>query len=153
MLLSERLTTLKKNAEGIPGIEREIKNVLNHSSVSFHLLPLAKGQQPKIQPKKETQPSRQRSRSPSRTKPKPQPKKPAKGKGKGGKSKRGRGPNVPEPLIGKALQTRDGKRICWAFNLPNGCSKASAGQSCERGLHVCSELNCERPHSMQNHAS
>ena len=112
MLMSERLTTLKKDANGVPGIEKQLPIVLNHSSVSFHLLPLAKGTPNKVLPKKEAPASCQRSRSPSR-KPRPQPKKGA-GKGKGGKNKRGRGPNVPEALIGKALQTKDGTRICWA---------------------------------------
>eukprot|EP00435_Cladocopium_sp_Y103_P054436 s1937_g17.t1 len=127
MLMSERLTTLKKDANGKTPIEKELVSILNHSSVSFHLLPLARGQAPKAaaQPKQANQDQqRQRSRTP--TKP-AQPNGKGKGKGKGTKSKRGRGPNVPEALIGKALNTKDGKRKCWAFNLPNGCNKSSAG--------------------------
>ena len=44
---------------------------------------------------------------------------PAKGKekGKGGKNERGRGPNVPRGLIGKSLQTKEGKRELCAFCL------------------------------------
>ena len=42
MLMSERLTTLKKDASGNTAIEKEISTILNHASVSFHLLPLAK---------------------------------------------------------------------------------------------------------------
>eukprot|EP00435_Cladocopium_sp_Y103_P059530 s575_g21.t1 len=152
MLMSERLTTLKKDANGKTPIEKELVNILNHSSVSFHLLPLARGQAPKAaaQPKQAHQ-EQQRTRSRIPTKPAAQPKGKGKGKGKGTKSKRGRGPNVPEALIGKALNTKDGKRICWAFNLPNGCNKSSAGGSCDRGLHVCAEVGCQKPHSMQNH--
>eukprot|EP00435_Cladocopium_sp_Y103_P073679 s288_g44.t1 len=47
MLLSERLTTLKKDGTGKTPLEKELPSVLKHSSVSFHLLPLAKGQAPK----------------------------------------------------------------------------------------------------------
>ena len=151
MLMSERLTTLKKDANGKTAIEKQIVQVLSHSSVSFHLLPLAKGAAPKVpQPKPAPNNPRKRSRSPSRPSQRPQPK--GKGGGKGKKNKRQRGPNVPEPLIGKTLQTRDGKRICWAYNLPNGCSKAAAGSSCERGVHICMEPGCQRPHSLQNHS-
>ena len=80
------------------------------------------------------------------------PKPKAKGGGKGeNKNKRGRGPNVPEQLINKARETKDCKRLCWAFNLPNGCSKAQAGGSCDRGAHLCAEIGCQKPHSMQQH--
>eukprot|EP00435_Cladocopium_sp_Y103_P007410 s3328_g2.t1 len=159
MLMSERLTTLKKDSAGKTAIEKEIMNVLSHSSVSFHLLPLAKGGNIKT-PAQPAQPKttaaetpRKRSRSPSRQKPRPGKGKGG-GKGKTGKggNRRGRGPNVPELLIGKALQTKDQKRICWAFNLPNGCAKASPGGSCDRGLHVCAEPGCQKPHSMQSHS-
>eukprot|EP00435_Cladocopium_sp_Y103_P060970 s205_g22.t1 len=136
MLLSERLTTLKKDAAGKTAIEKELMNVLSHSSVCFHLLPLAKGAGPKPVPKAkagaDTNRKRSRSRSPANVR---QPSKgKGGGKGKGSKNKRGRGPNVPEPLINKALQTKDQKRICWAFNLPNGCSKAAPGAACDRVL-------------------
>ena len=151
MLMSERLTTLKKDATGRMPIEREITNVLNHSSVCFHLLPLAKGSGTKTPPQKTPKEPAKRSRSPSRTKPRGQPKGKAAGKGKGGKNKRGRGPNVPEALIGKTLQTKDNKRICWAYNLANGCTKAAAGAACDRGLHVCAEPGCQQAHSMQKH--
>ena len=75
----------------------------------------------------------------------------AKGKGKGKRSK-GRGPNVPKPLIGKSLELPSGQRICWPYNLESGCSDAQSGQKCSRGLHVCAEPGCGKPHSMQQHA-
>jgi len=47
-----------------------------------------------------------------------------KGKGKGKSKRKGRGPNVPRELVGKALETADGKRICWPFNMmPTWCSR------------------------------
>eukprot|EP00435_Cladocopium_sp_Y103_P073792 s107_g45.t1 len=136
MLLSERLTTLKKDAAGKTAIEKELMNVLSHSSVCFHLLPLAKGAGPKPVPKAKAgaDTNRKRSRSRSPVNVRQQAKGKGGGKGKGSKSKRGRGPNVPEALINKALQTKDQKRICWAFNLPNGCSMAAPGAACDRVL-------------------
>jgi len=80
---------------------------------------------------------------------------PAKGHGKGkgckGSNKKGRGPNVPKGLINKSLQTDAGERLCWAFNLEKGCSDAPPGGKCARGLHLCTEPGCQKPHSMQNH--
>ena len=119
-------------------IEKELATVLTHSSVSFHLLPLARSSVPKAtpQPGPQQETPRKRSRSPSRPRAMPKPK--AKGGGKGkNKNKRGCGPNVPEQLINKARETKDGKRLCWAFNLPNGCNKAPPGGSCDRGAHLC----------------
>ena len=136
---------MKKDATGKTPIEKEIVSILNHSSVSFHLLPLAKGAgiksttQPKNNP---PETHRKRFRSPSGPKAKAQSKGKGGGKGKGNKSKRGRGPNVPEQLIGKTLQTKDNKRVCWEFSrLPNGCNKAAPGGAWDRGLHVFSKKN------------
>ena len=79
---------------------------------------------------------------------------------KGGKGKKGKGKdgaaftpkNLPEELEGKVTIAKTGKRICWNHNLPQGCqSGVKDGQSCDRGLHLCAELRCGRPHSMQNH--
>ena len=78
---------------------------------------------------------------------------------KGGKGKKGKGKehvsvpkNIPEELKGKMTITKTGKRICWNYNLPQGCqSGVKDGQSCDRGLHICAEPRCGRAHSMQNH--
>ena len=154
MLMSERLTTLRKDAAGKTPLEKELASVLNHSSVSFHLLPLARGQ---VQPSPK-QPAKPSAPKPGTKRPKSEsptpaaPKAKAKGAGKG-KKKRGRGPNVPEQLINKAKETKDGRRLCWAFNLPGGCNKAPPGGTCERGAHLCAEVNCQKAHSMQEHAS
>ena len=69
-------------------------------------------------------------------------------KGRAGKS---RGPNIPAGLINKALETPQKQRLCWAFNLPNGCNKAKAGESCPKGIHLCAEPGCFKPHSLQDH--
>ena len=149
--MAEKLSTLKRDQQGNLPLESEIAKVLAHPSVTFHLLPLPlrTTTDKQIQPKATAAPKRTRSRTP----PKGNPSAPAKGKGKGkgGKSKRGRGPNIPRGLIGKCLHTKANERLCWAFNLPQGCQDAKPGNKCARGLHLCAEPNCEQPHSLQNH--
>ena len=128
--MAEKLSTLKRDQQGNLPLEIEIAKVLAHPSVTFHLLPLplrASSDRPS-QPKAAATPKRTRSRTP----PKANTSAPAKGKGKGkgGKSKRGRGPNIPRGLIGKCLHTKANKRLCWAFNLPQGCQDAKPGSKC-----------------------
>ena len=73
-------------------------------------------------------------------------------KGKGGKGKKGKGkgkfeferPRMPE---GCTTQTKDGARICIAFNTSLGCKYAKPGQKCDRGLHVCAKATCGGKHS------
>ena len=70
-----------------------------------------------------------------------------KGKGKGeGKTK------MPAALIGKLSALLDGRRICFNFNLANGCDTAPPGAACSRGAHVCCEPGCGKPHSFQSHS-
>lgn len=149
VMMAEKLTSLKRDAQGNLPLETEIQNVLSHPSVSFHLLPLpAKNI---IGP---TKPKKDRSRTPPRGDAPQNKGGHVKGKGRGkGKSsnRKGRGPNVPKGLIGKSLQTPSGERLCWAWNLERGCSEAAAGGKCSRGIHLCAEPGCFKPHSMQNH--
>ena len=147
VLIAERITTLKRDEQGKLPLEAELQQVLSHPSVTFHLLPLpAAGTTKTASPKPKPQP--RRSRSPKR----PSGPAPSKGKGKGKKGgKRGRGPNVPKGLINKKLQTSSGERLCWAFNLDQGCPNAKPGERCNRGIHLCAEPGCEKPHSLQKH--
>ena len=77
------------------------------------------------------------------------------GKGKGGKSsKDGKGknpgnwerrPNMPRLLLGLHYKHPCGKPLCFAHNLPGGCSKAKDGAECDRGMHNC--CKCLGSHS------
>ena len=143
--MAETLSTLKRDQQGNLPLDIEIAKVLAHPSVTFHLLPLplrAATDKP-IQPKAAATPKHTRSR----THPKGNPSAPAKGKGKGkgGKSKRGRGRNIPRGLIGKCLHTKANERLCWAFNLPQGCQDAKPGSKCARGLHLCAGERADLP--------
>ena len=134
LFMSEKMNTLKRSASGALPLDVLLPSILNQPTVAFHLLPLAGSANKASSSTKTPATERKRSRTPTRHQPK------NKGRGKG-KSKKGRGPNVPSALIGKALETPQ-KRLCWAFNLPNGCSAAKPGETCSKGLHVCAEPGC-----------
>ena len=150
LFMSEKMNTLKRSANGTLPLEILIPTILNQPTVAFHLLRLAGSANRASSSTKAPATERKRSRTPTSTPTRPQPKN--KGRGKG-KSKKGRGPNVPSALIGKALETpqKTKKRLCWAFNLPNGCSAAKPGETCSKGLHVCAEPGCFKHHTLQQH--
>lgn len=149
VMIAEKISSLKRDPQGALPLETEI---LAHPTVSFHLLPLpAKTTGAPKQDKTKRDRSRTPPKAPS-AKASPAPSKGhGKGKGRKGSNKKGRGPNAPKGLINKSLQTDNGERLCWAFNLERGCADAPAGGKCARGLHLCTEPGCQKPHSMQNH--
>lgn len=74
----------------------------------------------------------------------------SKGKGKGKKGKTA--PPMPMELRGKYHRTASGQPICFAFNTTGGCSSGvKPGETCPRGLHVCMEPKCQKPHSLVDH--
>ena len=46
-------------------------------------------------------------------------------------------PQVPEALKGLRAKTKDGKPICWHYNLTQGCSNAFKKGRCRFGFHQC----------------
>ena len=52
---------------------------------------------------------------------------------------------LPEALKGCASATKDGKRICFGYNI-DGCDKAQAGERCEKGYHLCAGKDCGGKH-------
>ena len=68
----------------------------------------------------------------------PDPKKKKKRPGKRTRVTRA-SPNVPDELKDMHQQTSQGKPICCAFNLKQGCKPAAGGNppACSRGAHVC----------------
>ena len=57
---------------------------------------------------------------------------------------------MPAGLVGKKTTSKDGRRLCWDFNL-KGCSKCAPGMACDRGLHQCAEPGCDQNHPMYQH--
>ena len=149
--ISETLSTTKMKADGTMPLTDAFNEILREMSVAFHLLPLP------TKPSSTTGEKRPSEHSPSSSKkPKsdhePSRKSKGRGSGKGKRPNKNRGPNVPKALIGKKLETNDGRRICWPYNLPGGCKDAAVGGECSRGVHVCCEPGClSRSHGLQNH--
>ena len=46
-------------------------------------------------------------------------------------------PQVPRALRGLGTKTKDGKPICWHYNLSKGCSNAPEKGRCRFGFHQC----------------
>ena len=161
--LGERLTSLKVAADGTMPLQSRLATILVQPSVTFNLLPLPGGSSRAASAPHEASNHTPRHRKPKRSRRPVSPSSPpsapphnvapsgAKGKG-AGKSKRGRGPNVPQSLIGKAMETPGGERLCWAFNLPSGCQAAKPGEKCNRGWHLCAEPGCAKAHSVVQHS-
>ena len=145
----EKISTLKRDSNGVSPIEKQLETTLNHSAVSFHLLPLANGA-PNKTPDKQPPRKRSRSRSKPRATPKANPKQKGGGKGKTRASVAG-GPMYQRQWFTKPKNPKPERRLCWAFNLPGGCNKVAPGSACDRGLHLCAEPGCQKPHSMQQH--
>ena len=145
--LAERLQSLKTRADGTKPFQQQLETITAQPAVTFHLLPLplhggSKAASPGAPSETSTPRRRRGKRDRAQTPPAVVPNEqrrssfPSGPKGKGGGksgSKRGRGPNVPQSLIGKAMETPGGERICWAFNLPSGCSPARSA----RGAGMC----------------
>ena len=94
MFLSERMTSLKRNAMDQVPLDLQLPTILSRPNVAFHLLPLSGGI-PKAPSAAKASNPKKRSRSPRKQQP-------VKGKGKGGsKGRSGKncGQNIPAGLI------------------------------------------------------
>ena len=143
MFLSERMISLKRNATNQLPMDLALPTILSQPTVAFHLLPLSGATQKASSTTKASNPKK-RSRSPHR-----QPTV----KGKGGPKGR-KGTSWSEHYSRSHQQsTRNSPEAAplWAYNLLNGCSKAKAGESCAKGIHLCAEPGCFKPHSLQDH--
>ena len=86
----------------------------------------------------------------------PNPKRSKGGKGNGSagkapKGKAGGSARLPAPLVGMASFLPDGRRLCYGFNMPSGCSLATEGAECPKGWRLCMEPGCGRPHPVFKH--
>ena len=137
---------VRREPDGSLPLDTAIKQIVLDPSVSFHLLPLALDRTASASGAEASHPKRKFDQS----------RRGAKGSGKKGASDRvwkgGKGPRAPKELIGKSWSTARGKRLCWDFNLAKGCELAKPGQACPKGLHLCAEPGCQKPHSLTQHS-
>eukprot|EP00435_Cladocopium_sp_Y103_P025259 s2284_g6.t1 len=133
--MAEKVTTLKRKADGTLPLNTALEELHTDPSVMFHLMPLPLDRAT-VQGRAHQEPKM--SDDAPRAQPRPKNKfgKPSKGTGKGkGKTKskptsKGR---MPTELIGLHQQTKAGKRMCYNFNLAKGCDLAAPGQECVKG--------------------
>ena len=140
--------SLKPDPAGVRPLDAIIEDLYNDVSVSYFLLPLplsshdsAKDSSNKSS-SSATKPANKRDHedgsNPGGTK-----NKFAKGKGK---SKTKRDP-MPQGLRGMWSRTKDGKPICFSYNL----GKCTAGDKCPRE-HICCVPNCGKAHPQTEHS-
>ena len=141
--LAEKLPKgLRAGADGKLPLDLELPLLQGDPKVAFHLLPLGSSASPSggKRPHEET--------------PVPDPKTPRKqwkGLGKGKTKNKTIPKSMPLSLKDKWSRTKRGVPICWSFNTEEGCTAAPAGGRCPRGVHLCAEPNCQKPHSLVNH--
>ena len=132
MLLAREFQSVRPNAHGEKPLDEAIARYQSDPRIVVHLMPLPSGrstaagtgssQVDEEEPKKKKRPGK-RSRNT---------------------------PNVPEELKEMHQQTSQGKPICWAYNLQQGCKSSAKGNppTCNRGAHVCAY--CRKPgHGLQ----
>ena len=145
---SELTTTLKRSAGGQLPLDNILSTILLDPSVAYHLLPLPVSSSSGAESSKEgKRPGSDASAAQRGAKLQRLGKK----SGGSGASKKTNFA-VPKELVGKLHQTPKGHRLCWSFNLPCGCADAKPGGKCARGLHLCAEPGCLKPHSLQQHS-
>jgi hypothetical protein len=138
ILADETREGLAADGMGIRPLDKHIDTVMTDSTVRMMLMPLvhrskAKGDGKGQKGEKEKEKEKKKQGKGGKAK--------GDGKGqKGGKNKK-RGPGeMPGGLEGSSV-TKDGKRICYGFNLGT-CSEKGAG--CPRGRRVCTK--CQEAH-------
>ena len=147
--MSEQLRSgLSKKPDGSYPMQAALQQALADPVIQSMLQPLAKSNasQGNFGKQDRKSPNHNRRSTPySKGNSKGQSKGAGKGKGRGkGNFSGGLGGGMPKGLEGGSKQTREGKRICFGYNL--GTCRTN---NCEKGLHIC--CGCfAKEHSYQN---
>ena len=134
----EGLPSLKPAADGVKPLNPVVEKLRVDPRVTTHLLPL-----PTHVAKESTVAEPKTKKTSKVTKPSAKDKAPPRFKA--------RGPRMPEELRPFQLQTATKQRICYGYNLAQGCSLATSGspKQCTKGVHVCAKCHKEN-HSLVN---
>ena len=129
---------VQARADGSLPLDEAASAILHDPHLSFFLLPMASH---KRQGEAPTAPSPKKPKTTPKAASRPEPR-PSKGSAKGSRKSNVR---MPEELRGLRAFAPGNKRICFAWNMPTGCSGPREG--CDRGVHVCAK--CLGHHSYQ----
>lgn len=134
--LAELGSGIRRNAAGNRPLDARIMEALQSYEVSFHLFPLAIPERPLKQDWKESPYWRNQAEGDKGGKGDHD-----KGKGKGKHKSKGKRTEhfatwMPPGLKGGKPSDKDGKPICFNYNL-NNCNAAEPGGECPRGRHIC----------------
>jgi len=131
--MAEGVSSLKRRADGVLPLDVALDALRTDPTVVFHMAPLP--MQTNTKPDKNHDKPGGPKQPPKKDQPSNKTSKGGKGKGKGpGKTARGR---MPQELVGLHQNLKNGKRICYNFNLDKGCAYAEAGKDCMKGGHYC----------------
>eukprot|EP00435_Cladocopium_sp_Y103_P052177 s900_g16.t1 len=131
--MAEKVTTLKRKADGTLPLNVALDELQTDPSVMFHLMPLPM-ERAAVQgkPQNHQRPNSDGTKVPPiQEKPKNKGGNKGKGKGKSKPTSKGR---MPVELVGLHQQDKAGKRLCYNFNLQRGCDLAAPGAACVRRL-------------------
>ena len=136
--LAEVGAAIRRDSLGVRPLDRSVVDALHSYEVSFHLFPLAIPEKVKTGEWRESPYWNNQSK---RDKGSKGDRREDKGKGKGKRKAKGKRSEhlstwMPPGLKGGRPVDKDGKAICFNYNL-NNCSAAEPGQDCARGRHVC----------------
>lgn len=142
--MAEKVTSLKRQGDGSLPLNKALDDLQVDPTIMFHLLPLPLDKGPSATKTPQGKPTDEVATKPASVRKKTKKEKPIKGKGKG-KTKANNKGRMPTELIGLHQQDRAGKRMCYNFNLEKGCSLASTGQDCGKGMHNCMRCFGQHP--------
>lgn len=148
-LIARSVTSVKPDGIGNRPIDQVMKRLMTDPRVTMHMLALpnkAAASHVSVDPGDH---KRQSSGAAAPSSQRPQAKKKSKAS-RPGKGQRTR-PSPPDELKDCYQTTSDGRPICWAYNLKQGCSLNVSGQppACAKGCHCCAF--CRKVgHSFQN---
>ena len=145
-------TGCKADARGVLPVEVAMHSLHTSALVTFHLMPLQAGRggapsgsgTPPPPPPRRPNGKRQRQDTPDRPPVANTPPPKGRGRGKGSgksqtKTKTKPNTNMPSGLREFASEDKQGLRICYAYNLAQGCQRQASGSppQCDKGAHKC----------------
>lgn len=130
--MAEMVPSLKRTPAGALPLDAALDDLRSDPTVLFHLMPLpANGPSASAGPSDSTTPLGAK-KMPKTTKPANKSK--GRGKGSGKPASKGK---MPAELLGLHQQTKDGRRLCYNFNMHRGCTMSEPGKDCGKGAHLC----------------